>query len=131
MELSWPDIESSLWAEGVARTGPLLTPDECQALTALYAEPRHFRSRIEMARYRFGLGDYQYFDYPLPKTVARLRKALYPGLARLANGWAEALSIAERYPATLDAMLERCHTAGQKRATPLLLHYEAGGYNCL
>ena len=24
-----------------------------------------------------------------------------------------------------------CRAAGQAKATPLLLHYEAGGYNCL
>jgi len=123
--------ETSLWQEGYARTGPLLTPAECEKVSALYAQPRHFRSRIEMARYRFGIGDYQYFDYPLPPLIAKLRGRIYPRLPSVANAGAEALGSAERYPDTLEEMLRRCHAAGQQRATPLILHYEAGGYNCL
>ena len=36
-----------------------------------------------------------------------------------------------RYPATLDAFLERCHANGQSRPTPLLLKYGPGDYNRL
>ena len=36
-----------------------------------------------------------------------------------------------RYPPTLDAFLARCAQAGQLRPTPLILRYDAGGYNCL
>ena len=35
------------------------------------------------------------------------------------------------FPATLDDFLERCRRSGQSKPTPLLLRYEAGGYNCL
>jgi hypothetical protein len=37
----------------------------------------------------------------------------------------------ETYPPTLAGFLRRCHAAGQRRPTPLLLRYETGGYNCL
>ena len=125
------DMETLLWRQGYAKLPPLLTADECAALIGLY--PRHelFRSRIEMARYRFGVGDYQYFNYPLPEIVRELRERTYPPLAAIANRWMEALGDATRFPAALCEFTAQCQAAGQHKATPLLLHYEAGGYNCL
>src|SRR5439155_26841819 len=55
----------------------------------------------------------------------------YRRLAPIANRWAEAFRQANRYPPTLAGFLARCHQAGQRRPTPLLLRYQAGGYNCL
>jgi hypothetical protein len=43
----------------------------------------------------------------------------------------EALGDQDRYPDSLRAFLDRCAARGQKKPTPLLLRYEAGGYNCL
>lgn len=129
--LDWTRLAAALHADGVARTGPLLQPEECESLARLYAEPERFRSRVMMARHGFGSGEYQYFAYPLPDLIAGLRAALYPPLARIANAWAEQLGAAIRYPDSLGAMLERCHAAGQTRPTPLLLSYQAGDYNCL
>ena len=83
------------------------------------------------ARHGFGRGEYGYFAYPLPEPVARLRAALYPPLATVANRWAEALGSGVQYPGTHDAFLARCRDAGQSRPTPLLLRYGAGDYNCL
>ena len=84
-----------------------------------------------MAHYRFGVGEYKYFAAPLPEPVAALRTALYRRLAPVANRWMEALGSPERYPADLGSYLARCAAHGQTRPTPLLLHYTAGGYNCL
>lgn len=129
--LPWADIETSLWQFGFARTGPVLTPEECAALVSMYSEEKLFRSRIEMARYRFGEGDYQYFSYPLPPLVQDLRTHAYPMLAGVANRWVEALGKPELFPAHLEALLAECREAGQTKPTPLMLHYETGGYNCL
>ena len=97
----------------------------------LFADDRRFRTRVDMARHRFGLGEYKYFGVPLPPTVAALRVHLYRHLTPIANHWAELLGVEERYPADLPAYLARCAARGQRRPTPLLLHYVAGGYNCL
>jgi len=109
----------------------LLEREECAGLARLYRDERRFRSRIDMERYRFGVGEYKYFAAPLPPLVGALRVQLYRRLAPVANRWAEMLDADERYPGDLAAYLARCAAHGQCRPTPLLLHYTTGGYNCL
>jgi hypothetical protein len=84
-----------------------------------------------MSRHGFGRGEYKYFTYPLPDLIAAMRAALYPPLAGIANRWNAAMGIDIRYPDDHASFLERCRAAGQVKATPLLLQYEAGDYNCL
>jgi len=129
--LDWTAIEQSLWRHGYAKTPPVLTPEECAALIAMYGERERFRSRVEMERFRFGVGDYQYFAAPLPPLVEALRVHAYPPLAAIANRWEDALGTRTHHPATLARMQALCRRHGQTKPTPLLLHYEAGGYNCL
>ena len=130
--LDWVAVEDSLSARGYAITAPILTAEDCAELVALYEDEKRFRSHVIMERYRFGVGDYKYFENPLPQLVASVRASTYPHLAKIANRWAEALG--ERgspYPPMHAEFLKICHKAGQKKPTPLMLHYEAGSYNCL
>jgi hypothetical protein len=129
--LDWKGIEQTLWDVGYAKTPAVLTPDECDELRDLYTDPRQFRRRIDMARHRFGVGEYQYFAAPLPPLVQSLRLSTYPRLAAIANRWMQALRLPQRYPADLSSFLELCRTQGQTKPTPLLLRYAVGGYNCL
>jgi hypothetical protein len=132
--LDWAAAEQSLDERGYAVTAPLLSEEECADLVSQYGDEKRFRSHILMERYRFGVGDYKYFENPLPPTVTSLRTSVYPHLAPIANRWAEQLGApAERAPYPLEhaEFLKMCHQAGQKKPTPLMLHYEAGGYNCL
>ncbi|UTP38118.1 2OG-Fe(II) oxygenase [Phenylobacterium sp. LH3H17] len=129
--LDWPAALASLDAQGSAILPALLSPEECRAVAALYAQEGGFRSRVVMGRHGFGRGEYRYFAYPLPDLVADLRAALYPQLVDIANRWNSQMGIAVRYPDDHAAFLERCHVAGQTRPTPLLLQYQAGDYNCL
>ena len=121
----------SLWTRGYSRLGILLKQRECEEIRALYAQPELFRSRIDMARYRFGRGEYQYFYYPLPAQIDELRRELYSQLVSTAREWTAALSRQQEYPEDLSCFLEQCAAAGQVRPTPLLLHYQAGDFNCL
>ena len=129
--INWEAISSSLDANGCATIPKLLAPPDCAAISALYADEARFRSRVVMARHGFGRGEYKYFSYPLPGVIAELRTALYPPLAKIANGWNAALNKEARFPPTHSAYLKRCHAAGQTRPTPLLLRYTEGDYNCL
>jgi hypothetical protein len=129
--LDWRRIEQDLDAQGSAVIGGLLDAAACTALAALYREEELFRSRVVMARYGFGRGEYKYFGYPLPDPVAALRGSAYAHLAPLANCWNSDMGVAVRYPALHAEFLARCHEAGQRRPTPLLLQYGVDDYNCL
>jgi hypothetical protein len=130
-ETSPGDLRASLSNQGYARIGRLLTNEQCKALRESYADPKLFRSRIEMSRFGFGRGEYKYFAKPLPDLVAELRKHLYLALREVANEWMVLLSKDFEFPAKLIDFLELCESQGQKRPTPLLLRYQAGDYNCL
>jgi uncharacterized protein len=129
--VEWDRVSRDLDARGNAVLEQLLSPEECRALAELYPSDRLFRSRIVMGRHGFGRGEYKYFDYPLPEPVAALRTALYPRLVPTANRWNETMGIEVRYPAAHAEFVARCHAAGQRKPTPLLLQYEAEDYNCL
>ena len=129
--IDWPRIARELDDHGNAVIAGTLTASECQGIARLYADAGLFRSRVVMASHGFGRGEYKYFAYPLPGLVATLRAAFYPRLAPLANRWSEQLRLEVHYPATHAEFLSRCHEAGQRRPTPLLLQYGAGDYNCL
>ncbi len=129
--VAWSDAGRGMLEAGFALLPGLLTAAECAELRALYADRSRFRSHVDMARHRFGLGEYRYFDHPLPALVAALRAALYPPLAAIANGWDALLGAPPRFPAELEDFIALCHRQGQRRPTPLLLRYPAGGYNTL
>jgi hypothetical protein len=129
--LDWDHIGNELGGHGVAVLENLLTPAQCQQVAALYPEEQGFRSRIVMGRHGFGRGEYKYFGYPLPKLISGLRTSLYRELAPIANRWNQSMGIAVQYPREHSQFLARCHEAGQKKPTPLLLQYEAEDFNCL
>jgi hypothetical protein len=129
--LDWQQIAHELDAHGCAVIRHVLSAEDCDALVKTYSDDHLFRSRVVMARHGFGRGEYKYFAYPLPALVAKLRTALFPPLAAIANRWNESLSVDVRYPSTHAAYLDRCHKSGQNKPTPLLLQYGQGDYNCL
>lgn len=127
----WHTVAHDLDQHGCALTGPLLTPDECREIAALYDEPGRFRSTVDMARHRFGSGQYRYFGHDLPDRIAELRHAFYPHLLTVARDWAARLGRPAPWPETLDAWIEQCHAAGQAKSSQILLRYESGDWNAL
>ncbi|MDB5698988.1 MAG: proline hydroxylase [Alphaproteobacteria bacterium] len=129
--IDWGAAAADLDRDGWTLLPGLLRDAECDSTAALYGPSEAFRSQVHMARHGFGQGEYRYFAYPLPPLVQDFRTALYPHLAPIANRWHERMGIDVRFPADHVAFLDRCHAAGQRRPTPLLLEYRSGDYNCL
>jgi uncharacterized protein len=130
--LDWGRIEESLEGQGYAVTRPILAAAQCAQMIALYPQRERFRKKIDMTRLRFGVGEYKYFAAPLPPLVEELRAVFYSRLAPIANRWRRALNLpAAELPADLAQYLRECAARGQTKPTPLMLRYEAGGYNCM
>jgi hypothetical protein len=129
--LSWREVGAELDEVGAALAGQVLTSVECRSIVSMYGDDERFRSTVDMARHRFGEGEYRYLAYPLPEVVAELRAAFWPHLLPIAREWAERLGQPAPWPDHLGDWLDRCHQAGQTRPTPLILRYEPGGWNAL
>jgi len=128
----WTAIASALDERGWARLPHLLTVKQCAGLRHAFARDALFRSTVDMRRHGYGSGTYRYFAAPLPALVERLRTRLYVPLAAVARAWTLRLGgDPADYPPTLAGFLARCHAAGQRRPTPLLLRYGAGDWNAL
>ncbi len=127
----WAAVTAEVNEFGCALLPRLLTQEECGALAGLYERGEPFRSTVDMARYRFGEGEYKYFAPPFPEPVGRLKQALYPRLLPIARDWHAKLGRPAPWPDTLDEWLDMCHAAGQVKSTPILLRYETGGWNAL
>ncbi|MFJ9455352.1 2OG-Fe(II) oxygenase [Kitasatospora sp. NPDC101447] len=127
----WAALVGELDEYGHALTGPLLTPAECRTISDRYDEPEHFRTTVDMARHRFGSGQYRYFTHELPAPVRDLRESFYPRLLPVARAWAARLGAPAPWPDRLDEWLELCHSAGQARSAQILLRYGPGDWNAL
>jgi uncharacterized protein len=127
----WGSVAGELDGYGCALLPRLLTPAECAQIAGLYDQPGHFRATIDMARHRFGEGQYRYFAAPFPEPVDALRHGLYGALLPVARDWYARLGRRAEWPGTLDEWLDICHAAGQRRPTPILLRYGTGGWNAL
>jgi hypothetical protein len=127
----WRSLTQSMHDKGYAILPGLLTPDQCKELKQLYPQTNLYRKTVTMERYRFGLGEYKYFTYPLPPLIQTIRETVYPHLAPIANAWMNVLNMNESFPETLAELQTRCQANNQHKPTPLILKYGAGGHNTL
>jgi hypothetical protein len=116
---------------GSALAGRVLSPEQCREIAARYDDNDLFRKTVDMARYRYGSGEYRYFTHDLPDLVRDLRSAFYPRLLPIARDWAAKLGRPSPWPDTLDEWLEMCHASGQSQSAQILLRYGPGDWNAL
>lgn len=130
-QADWETVSETMHSKGFALLPNMLTKEECAQLTASYNTPEFYRKTIVMERYRFGLGEYKYFCYPLPGLIQRIRAAAYEKLSPIANSWMKALNIDRTYPADLETLQAECREKQQVLPTVLILKYGEGGHNTL
>ena len=80
--VDWAGLETSLEAQGFAALPALLDPDECASLARLYPQDARFRSRIDMSRFRFGVGEYKYFAARFRRRCSRCARSSTRGSRR-------------------------------------------------
>ncbi|RWY57553.1 prolyl 4-hydroxylase subunit alpha [Mucilaginibacter gilvus] len=130
-QTDWKEIAESLNNKGYATVPQILSADECDGLRHQYGDDTLYRKTIVMENHGYGMGQYKYYNYPLPGIVEGLRRMIYPNIAPVANNWMQALGIAKTFPGTLKELTELCHAHAQNRPTPLILKYGKGGYNAM
>ncbi|TKC05810.1 2OG-Fe(II) oxygenase [Pedobacter frigoris] len=130
-ETDWEIVANEMHQNGFAILPNLLSDQQCEALKAEYNNPTAYRKTVVMERYRFGLGEYKYFNYPLPDIIQQIRTNIYPKLAPIANMWFKALNIDKQFPLEHAELLQQCHANNQQKATVLILKYGKGGFNTL
>jgi hypothetical protein len=129
--INWQSITEEMHEKGYAIIPNVLTNLECSELIGGYNNPNSYRKTVVMERYRFGLGEYKYFNYPLPNLIQSIRENVYPKLVPIANAWMKALNVATIFPVTHQEILKQCNDNNQTKATVLILKYGKGGHNTL
>jgi hypothetical protein len=129
--LDWSNIRQRLTVDGCVLIPALLDAATCAELRPLFEDNARFAKTVVMDRDDFGTGVYRYFKAPIPVVVDRLRRAVYPHVARVANEWQQLLNEAERFPEDWEGFRRQCAEAGQTTPTPILLKYGPGGFNAL
>jgi len=129
--IEWPAVTDNINNTGYGLVKKLLSDEECEALKQQYNDSVLFRKTIVMERYRFGLGEYKYYKYPLPSLLQTIRETLYPPLSNIANSWMKALGTGTQFPSTFEDLQKLCRANKQVNPTVLILQYGKGGHNTL
>lgn len=130
-EKDWNTIRKELHNKGFVTVKNILNEQECDQLIAGYTIEHAYRKTVNMERYRFGSGEYKYFQYPLPDLLVFIREYVYAQLVPVANQWMEELKVDNRFPLMHQEMLKRCIDNDQTKCTALILKYSEGGFNTL
>ena len=129
--INWQDVSENMHSKGFALVPEFLQESDSEMLIRNYDHAEWYRNTITMERYRFGSGEYKYFNYPLPSLIQSIREGIYPQLAVIANVWMKLLGIEKQFPFKFADLQKLCHDNKQTRPTVLILKYGKGGHNTL
>jgi hypothetical protein len=128
--IKWELVTRQLHNKGFVIVKDVLNQQECDKLIAEY-DTGNYRKTVNMDRYRYGSGEYKYYDYPLPAVINQLRESVYPNIAPVANAWMQELGIDKTFPLTHPEMKKLSHDNGQLKPTARVLKYGQGGFNTM
>ena len=118
--INWTEVTEQMNRKGYAVLPRLLSNGQCEELIQNYNNANLYRKTIVMERYRFGSGEYKYFNYPLPDLIQTIRENIYSHLAPIANGWMKMLNIDTQFPDKFEELQTICHTNNQTKPTVLI-----------
>ena len=73
-QLDWNAITEAMHQHGFVVLEKFLTEEQCDLAKNNYDHPSLYRKTVNMQRYRFGLGEYKYFTYPLPHLIHQCQR---------------------------------------------------------
>ena len=129
--IDWQTVTNEMHAKGFAVVPKVLSNGQCEELIRNYNNTNAYRKTVVMERYRFGLGEYKYFNYPLPNLIQTIRESVYPELVPIANEWMQMLNVDKKFPDSFQELQTLCHSHNQSKPTVLILKYGKGGHNTL
>lgn len=130
--IDWELVKQELEDNGFCKIENVINKEDCDNLINHYDDSDLYRNTINMERYRFGIGEYKYFHYPLSDRIKTIREYFYTNLSFIANDWNQKIKLNNySYPKNLYEFLRICNENQQTKATPLILKYTENGYNCL
>ena len=131
LDIDWANARKEMNDKGFVQLSKFLSDEQCDELIANYESKTSYRKTITMERYRFGLGEYKYFTYPLPGLIQTIRENVYTHLSPIANEWMNVLKIDRQFPDTFPELQKLCHANNQTKPTVLILKYGKDGHNTL
>ncbi len=129
--IDWIAITEQINEKGFSLVSQFLSPQVCKDFIDKYEQSDLYSKTITMERYRFGLGEYKYFKYPLPDLIENMREEIYSKLVFLANRWMKILEIKRQYPNEFKDFQKLCKNHNQTQPTVIILKYRREGYNTL
>ena len=129
MEKDWTAVREEMNERGLAILSTGISGKQGDELISNYENPNSYHKAITVERYRFGLGEYKYFNYPLPGLIQTRSENAYAPLSFIANDRMKGLNTGRLFPRTFSEFQTLCHAHKQTKPTVLILKYGQEGHN--